>query len=260
MFNPPATHPVYKRILLAENLPVPPFANAAETIASLLVLPIMLFTGAICGIGWAVNISCVLAEEQRHHTYDLLGLTPHGTLGLCWFAAAACLHRHRGFSNISSRNAMLGRIAILGIFSLAFVPTLTNQQSENVTIYLMYILALLGTILFDPQSIVMSLLIGMLLPNTRFSRAEPAVAAIVICLSLQILPYLAAAFVMWVVLPGLFSWLGIDGFIAGISVPLLGLTGFVLLREFLIRRLWTELLLHMNADRNEFNAVLQLKA
>jgi hypothetical protein len=260
LHRPPVTHPLYKRVVQAGNLPTPMFTDAAETIASLLVLPIIAFTGAVHGMGWAIAISCVIVSEQRQYTYDVLGLIPGGMLGASWSMSSGCLHRHRKFMNISSPNALLGRIALFGLIFLAFIPVIADGNIEKSTVYLFYGLAVLGAMIIDhAHSIVLSTLIGMLVPQYAISRTEPALGALFGCLVLQVSTYLAAALVIFVALPMLYTMLGISGIIADISVPLLGMSGFVALREFLIRQLWTALLRQLNSDTAEFDALLRLK-
>ncbi len=258
--RPPVTHPLYKRVVQAATLPIPMFADAAETLASLLVLPIVAFTGTVHGLGWAIAISCVIASEQERHTYDVLVLILCFMLGASWSLCSACLHRHRKFINISSLSALMGRIVILGIIFLAFIPIFAMTGAERTTVYLVYGLTALGVMVVDhAQSIVLSSLIGMLVPHYAFSRVEPALGALFICLALQVASYLSAALLTFLILPTFYAVLGINGIIVDISVPLLGFGSFVLLREYLIRRLWAALMKQLNADTAEFDALLRLK-
>jgi hypothetical protein len=260
LFRPPVTHPLYKRVVQAASLPVPPFADAVETIASLLVLPIIAFTGAVHGIGWAISISCVIANEQRRHTYDVLGLMPEGILSASWSLGTACLHRHRKFINISSLNALMGRIAFLGIIFVALVLIFVTSENESGTIYALYgLTAFVALVIDHPQSIVLSALIGMLVPHYALTRSEPSLGALFGCLTLIISTYLIAALFTFLILPTIYTVFGIDGLIADFSIPLLGLGSFVLMREGLIRWLWKSLMKQLNADNAEFDEMIRLK-
>jgi hypothetical protein len=256
----PVTHPLYKRVLQAASLPVPPFVDAAETIASLLVFPIIAFTGAVHGIGWAISISCVIANERRRHTYDVLGLLPDGLLSASWSLGTACLHRHRKFINITSSNALMGRIAILAMGWLMLLPAFISSGADRGTLYAVYgIAAFVALIIDHPQSIIISTLIGMLVPHHTFTRSEPILGAVFGCLALLISTYLITALVTFVILPTLYAALGITGLFAEMSIPLLGLGGFALMREWLIRWLWTSLMQQVNADIAEFDELVRIK-
>jgi hypothetical protein len=255
---PPVTEPLYKRTVHAGRLPTPPFTDAIETIASLLVLPIIFFTGAVHGIGWAISISCVIANEQRRDTYDVLGLLPGGRLGATWAFCTACLHRYRKFINLTSGNALMGRIIVIGMCLLGVSPVFIMRDGALVALF--YVISALGVIIIDHgQAIVLSSLIGMVVPHHPITRAEPALGALLGCLLLQTLSYLGAALVTFWLVPTLYGMLGISGVVADISVPLLGLGSFIGLREFMIRQLWATLLRQLNADTDEFKAVLRFK-
>src|ERR1044071_8648653 len=56
---------------------------------------LMMLSGTISGMILTLRISNRIAIEQRSRTYDLLCLTPGGTIRTLWAICMGCLHREQ---------------------------------------------------------------------------------------------------------------------------------------------------------------------
>ena len=82
---------------------------------------LMALSGTISGIILTLRISNRITSEQQSRTYDLLCLTPGGTIRTLWAICTGCLHREQAFEILNSGEAWVVRLGL-------FVPFIVSSQ------------------------------------------------------------------------------------------------------------------------------------
>lgn len=215
-----------------------------EAIGLLLVVPMMIFTSSVYGIGWAVSISGALAEERQRERYDLLCMILGGTLAVNTGLCRACLHRNRTFSNMTSRETWLGRTIIAAAIGLYIINESLVQNDTLTLLLLLSSLVLLALITyFDHMySTVLCSLLGMLIPTYTRNRGDAQFMAFLSFLVLQILTYTLTLLAIMLLYPGFL-----------IAAHLISLLLYVGLREGCVWLLWRLLAKRLGADSKELD-------
>ena len=222
------------------------------------LLPLLLaltfvFSGTLYGTVWTIIVSGALARERREGTYELLCLSPSGALGACWRIAAGCLHRSDAFQRV----AKYVRRSVLLISIPAFLIAINNIAPELAPpIRWLLVLVNMGAIITAfavdlAQSVVVSNLVGMLVPTYIQRRIDTQVWSAGIFLALQLLTYLLMWQIGFRAVNVLFDGLALNGWLADLTLPLLRLWLFYAARERLIRYLWDILLERLGAVPHE---------
>ncbi|HLV37254.1 MAG TPA: hypothetical protein VKY59_19200 [Spirillospora sp.] len=240
------------------------FVVPAAGVLGFLLLPVLLPPiTTLAGGFWAAVISGTVVREHNTHTYELLCLAPNGSLGANWVIASGCLHRGEYFAALRGAvyvaltiGAMfLGLLALVAMFmALRASPTHTLIVAVRTITDLAVILALFH--FHYVQSMVLSALVGVYVPTTFRSSIDAPWLAFGLFEVIQLGTYTAVA-LFHVLLAPVFEQITPDNWLAYISVPLLYLLVFTLLRELIILHLWGSLSSRLNAGPAEREVLLK---
>jgi len=209
------------------------------------------FQGAIS----AVRIGGLLANLRERGQLDLLCLLPPGAARITWELCAACLHRTRTFSSLSSELVWV----IRSIFILAMVLIIARENRNPwqgpflavTQVGLMYIAFYID----DIQSLIVGTLSGMLSPTYTRTPSDARLYSLLGYLLIQVATYGVVVVVAFILLPAIYQklqWSGLAADILQFVVGILTLYGF---REGLIRALWHTLMNRLDvypADQPQF--------
>jgi hypothetical protein len=186
----------------------------------------------------------VVAQARANNTLDLLCATPRGAFGAIWSLALSQLHRASSFYNRYARRRRiffsLGSVFLVLIFALG--GTVLNTAFVDLDPLLIGVLssfALLVAVYMDYiQSIVVSVLIGMIAPGFSRQRLDAQVLGLSIFLVAQFGAYLIAYLVCFLMLPTIGRMFRLDALSLELVLLLPRLIVFFLIREALIVLLW----------------------
>jgi hypothetical protein len=257
--QPPTTHPLYARVMTAPFQVMPWYsACAIILVAPFLLIPAILFTSAFYSLRWAVTIASTLAREYDTGMFDLLALTPAGAFGTSWSISTAAIHRNESLQQIQSPSSWIVRLAftLLILASLGnFVEPLVPASAEGVMLIfipLLYLFTLSGALYIDHvQSIVLSALVGMVIPTYARGRVDAGAAAFLVFLLLQVTTYALMLLLGFAALPTLLISLGMDEVFIAVLLPILRLLIFYFLREGIIAAVWAILVERLNVTASE---------
>lgn len=220
--------------------------------------PIILFVGFIMlggtlhGVDWALAISDTVAQARANNMLDLLSTTPRGAIGAVWSLALSQLHRASSFFTRYDRRRRiflsLGTLLLVLIFVLG--GTVLNTAFADLDPLLVGVLssfALLVAVYMDYiQSIVVSLLVGMIVPSFSQQRFDAQVFGLSGFLVAQFGTYLVTFLVCFLILPTIGRMFGFDNTSLELILLLPRLLVFFLIREALIVLLWRGLAVRYN--------------
>jgi hypothetical protein len=220
-------------------LALPIFAPLAAVLRS------TLFSGMIYGIRWADEISQSLSQEHQNHTYELLSLLPSGVLAPSWAICMGCLYRSRRFQRmLEQRGAMMRIIAGTGGMFVLVIATSTGDWLK----WALLLAIILLTLHIDlVHSLVLSTLIGLLIPHFSHSRIDVRLWTVGGFLFMQIAAYTLALLVALVIAPDFLSRLSLPLWLLDTAHILIGIAALYGVRECLIAVLWRWLLSIDNA-------------
>lgn len=221
-----------------------------------LILRYSLFYGTFHGALWAVRISHNLAQEREHGRFDLVWLAPPGGLGATMAVCTGCLYRRAAFHRLmTERRFGLWALSFAGIVAILGTQISDDRLAVSPrTLALVEVMVLIAAFYIDAvHSTVLGSLVGMVIPTFSRSSLDARVWALVAFLSLQSTTFLTALLVDLLVMPSLYAAVGVSGWWTELSPPLVSLAVFFLLREGMIRVLWTMLTAQLNADPQDLN-------
>ncbi len=209
---------------------------------------LMILSGTISGMILTLRISNRIADEQQSRTYDLLCLTPGGTIRTLWAICTGCLHREQAFEILNSQEAWIIRLGL-------FVPFIVSSQ-----LFLQRLLGLKGgvTIFWAAgfialfyidhiQATVFGCLSGMLAAQ-QASSMDKRLWAVSVFTAFQVCSYLFTIVIGLFVLPNICGWLTMVGINSEISQILLTVGIFYLTREGMITLGWQRLMNSTNTQ------------
>ena len=224
----------------------------------LAVLRSTLFSGMIYGIQWADEISQSLSQERENHTYELLSLLPSGVLAPSWAICMGCLYRSRRFQRmLEQRGAMM---RIIGSVGGMLVLMIAVNQGD----WLKWA-GLLGVILLTlhidlVHSLVLSALIGLLIPHYGHSRIDVRLWTVGGFLFVQIASYTLALLAALVIAPNLLTGLNLPLWLLDTAHIGIGIAALYIVRECLIAALWRWLLSMDNAVPHDLDSIFRFAA
>ena len=281
LHNPPALHPVFQRTVLLPpatlkrrpmgwaglvvNL-VLSLGQYSPTVLLFLMPLVLLITGIIYGIDCAIRVGSAIAREHENDTFSLLSLSPGGGLGASWAMCTSSLYRNRDFERLNEvmRGAVIvGSIILVGgalltlflqsdkftrpaIPALPTVVNLVNLITVLIAVYIEYL-----------QSTVLGSVVGMFVPTFTENRLDTSLYTFGGFLFLQITTYFLAYLIGFVILPSLYERLYIIGDYTEMSLSILRLTTFFLIREAIITGLWRVIVQRLNASSSELDLSMQ---
>ncbi len=289
--RPPINHPLFKRtagieriskrlMLFAEGLAPATLGTGALLCVAMWFLPyvtllaqlfivwgiaplaFIMVNGTLFGGIWAATIGKNIAAEYTRKRYELLCLSPAGTLLTNWAICTACLHRNQLFHFIhSQRNTIIYQVIIpasalliLG-FTLSAPPPRGAALIANIVGYTCVIVAFFGDYIY---SMVLCSLAGMLSPAVARNSLNAPMWAMSIFLVFQSSSYVVVLVIDLVVLPVIFGLLQLQGLYADLVLALLRLLVFFAVREMVIAYLWRLLLSRLNIDQPELGTMMRM--
>lgn len=281
LHNPPALHPVFKRVVLlpvaTDNQQHVGWASLTihlvlglgqyqPTVLLLLMPFILLFTGITYGIDCAIRVGNAIAKEHENDTFNLLSLSPSGALGASWAMCTSSLYHNRDFDRFHT--IMRGTITIAIITVILIASMLIVGRSEQFTrasqptlptvIHLVDLTVVMLALYFEyMQSAIVGSLIGMFVPTYTHNRVDTRVYTFGGFLLLQITTYFLTYLIGFVILPDLYQRLQIIGQETEMSLSVLRLGVFFIIREIMITVLWRALVERLNARPSELELTMQ---
>lgn len=209
---------------------------------------------------WALNVSSAIAQEHEQNTHDLLCVSPPGAARAYWAIYTGCLHRKKEFMNFNNETTWMIRFlfAIPTVFaSTLWMESRSARGDEQLLLY--FITLILAFYIDQIQSILLGSLVGMVVPTYLHSRFDTRLFVLASFLILQLMSYLFTWLIGFVTLSAIFDALPQSTWIA-VSVPMLRLAIFFLVRESLLRVLWRVLGQRVNASPAELDSMTALGA
>ncbi len=287
--NPPHSHPLFKRTLIANHGVKPRRAGRillmflclfiatgfCWTVLSIwipliLVITLVLANSVYSSI-WAVNISSVIAEEHQQNRYDLLSMSPCGALGVSWAMGMGRLHR----TGLFKWTQLLVRLAttillITLVFTLFFsvfiaakndmppIDQLAQEANSELARSIIYGIALNIAFYIDHvQSSILSSLIGIIASTSIRNHAEARMRALGGFLTAQIAVYTFSVLAVFYILPEICNTLNLTVLATPLIFAVLGLLVFYSIRETVIRITWQRLAAQLNADSAELDFLIR---
>jgi hypothetical protein len=265
--TPPANHPIFQRmvspyydemswVLVAQNV----LLQGQIWFWSLIfvldtrVLILMMFSGTFYGLVWSAMVSGTIAVEREYRMYDLLCLSPSGSLGISWAICTACLHRNQTFAQVNSQEAWSIRVILFIPLVISANILMGRAFSNPGNITIIWLIAFLTVFYLDHvQSIIFGSLLGVLAPHYAPNRFDSRIWACIGFMLVQAISYLLLLLTGVFILPTLFQTVGVHGWYAELSLPVFSVAVFYLLREGIIMRLWRVLTEQLNAAPTELD-------
>ena len=283
--NPPRHHPLFQYVLSKAKREEPKvtsiffmWAFMCSTITFFwtivldwvpyLVLAVLILFNTIYSVRWVLRISATIAREKEHRRYDLLASLPSGLLGISWAISTGCVHRRSSFRWMPYL-MLLGVVCVCFMLSLfvaiaAFVIETNSMHGKEVIADIMLMelgiigFALMVIFYFDHiYSTLTAILIGQIISVDLIDATEARIRAFLAFLSLQFLLYITTYTVMILILPKITQFFGFDGIWNYVSLGLIGIVFFLILREILVKLLWYTLHHIVLADEKEIALVLE---
>jgi hypothetical protein len=212
---------------------------------------LMAFSGTISGMILTLRISNRITIEQRSRTYDLLCLTPGGTIRTLWSICTGSLHREKAFEILNSLEAWVVRFGL-------FIPFIISSQ-----LFLQRILGMKGGVTLTwgigfillfyidhIQATVFGSLSGMLAAQ-QASSVDQRLWATVTFAAFQVFSYLFTIMISLFILPDICQMITGIGISKEISQMVLTVVVFYMMREGVISLAWKRLLDATNTRPND---------
>jgi hypothetical protein len=240
--RPPTRNPLFRRAYSRVEEAAPWYVGCVQWAGILIFLPIIALAGLIYGLGWSVGIANLLGRERENRTFDLLALTPPGPLGMSWAAATGYLYHHRTFSNVNGKGNILARTiamaVVLGGMGLLFDVTTFDVLPSFGALVLIWITLFIAMLIDHVQSIVVTMLVGIIAADAAKSRLSAQLYAFALYSGVQVLTYVVTLAVGLAFLPPLLERLGVNGVFGYLLLMLLRLALFAGTRELLVWLMW----------------------
>ena len=206
-----------------------------------------------CVLVTAVSQTITNARDQGY--YDVLCLIPDGESGVTWVMSIGALYRGWGLNWFRIVVLLISGIPLIALTIHLVIPILLwghsflngatsadiTRSYQQMILDLTSALALIGAFFTGcVQSIVLSVLVGMLLPATMRGSGTP-VWALGTFLLLQIISFLLTSLFGLLILPVLPGILQVGGWWVGLSTPVWLFTFFFGVRELINLLLWRAL-------------------
>jgi len=253
---PAGDHPVFARVLddiyddatrmsrLAQNI----FLQGQIWLWPLLfiidmrLVCLMALSGTLSGMILTLRISNRIANEQQSRTYDLLCLTPGGTIRTLWAICTGCLHREQAFEILNSLEAWVVRFGLFLPFIISSQLFLQRVLGMKGGVTLAWGLGLMGLFYIEHiQATVFGCLSGMLAAQ-QSSSMDKRLWAVTVFAAFQVCSYLFTIVVGLFILPDFCRWLSAIGISTEVSQMILTVGVFYLTREGIITVGWRRLM------------------
>jgi hypothetical protein len=217
---------------------------------------IALISGVLLSVLIVYRATDRIARDYENATFDLLAVTPPGGFGVSWARFTGFIHYGMTLSLLNRmRWLTIGLIFLTGVFTLLtlFVPAVNNgdQQAMNEAwSWLLFYAFLLPMMYFDTRyAVVSGGLLSILVPT--YNSGDARVMSIFAGAALHLSGYLLAALTGGLILPTIYQSLGIMGWLADLSRPVLALVLFVLLHESAVLLLFRAVQERLNGEAGQ---------
>ncbi len=263
--QPAYDHPVFRRVQADVYDDTTPMSRMAQHIllqgqiwlwpllfiVDMRLVCLMALSGTICGMILSVRISSQISGEQHQHTFDLLCLTPGGTLRTIWAICMGSLHREQAFEILNSGEAWIVRLGL-------FVPFIVSSQLLLERLFglkngLTLVWGIGFVILYyidHVQAIVFGCLAGMLTTGQSAS-LDKRLWAMMIFAGFQLGSYFVTAVICLVIAPALYLLSDAIGMNGEIMQVIVAVIVFYVVRERIISLGWQHLMNVTNTEANE---------
>lgn len=212
---------------------------------------LMVLSGTLSGIVLTLRISNRIANEQQSRTYDLLCLTPDGTIRMLWAICTGCLHREQAFDILNSQEAWIVRLGMFLPFVISSQLLLERMLGLKGGVTVIWAVGFVVLFYIDHvQATVFGCLSGMLAAQHRSNINQRLWSAVTFA-GFQIGTYLLTLFISIFVLPAISRVLTLIGIQAELSHVLLTVALFYFVREGMIVLGWRRLLTITNAQPHD---------
>jgi len=207
----------------------------------------------------ALMISMSIRKEQDSYTYDLLCVSPAGSLPINWHIGSGVFYRGELSQQLDGIVRLVlmvsgGVLLTLAVLALLFSGWFSESFIVDAlrVFRIMFEAAVVAAIFYTGyvQSMVLSLIIGILLPHSGLYHAELQLATVVSTLALQISTYMAA---LLLIIPLNISFYGQTLWL-DLFLRLLAFIIVYAIRDLVIVGLWRILVPRLNATPDEFRA------
>jgi hypothetical protein len=214
---------------------------------------LMVFSGTISGMILTLRISNRIANEQRSRTYELLCMTPGGTINTLWAICVGSLHRERAFEILNSAEAWVVRAGLFVPFVISSQLFLQRFLGMKGSVTLIWGLGIIVLFFIDHiQAIVFSSIAGML-GSQQTPSVDQRLWAVIIFGVFQVGSYLFTVITSFFILPTICQVLHLIGISSELSQMILTVVIFYVTREALITFSWRWLILTTNARANDID-------
>jgi hypothetical protein len=201
---------------------------------------------------WSMDIAGTVAREFTQKTYDLQCLMPVGTLGINWIICTGRLHYRDGLMR-----SVVEVFAVIQLFMLTtlflvigIIVTPPGDEEIRLAHFLAIMLSLVAFLYLDHiQAIVCGICIALIAARQTRTVGDARLWALLCFLAVQLGWYIAVLLFCFIGVPFLVEALQLRLVIFGLLLPPLVVGLAFLIREGMIRLLWSRVLLGMNADQ-----------
>ena len=246
---------LYGSIFTGRSFPVMVVGVIAAIPALLLI-----FNGTVLGTHWAMTIAEAIGREYQGERFELLTVTPHGTLEISWLMAIGVIHRtDRLLHAFRNLRTFIG-IVLFALILTMFMNTATligmneferMSQFRNIHSAFTGILVFCGFFLDQIQSIVLGTLVGIWMPTYGQSPQIVRNVAVGVYLTLQ-MSFYACVVGFYILLQNGLINITTGYWLLQFALVSLMFMVFFFLREALIRVVRWLMLRRYQANQQEF--------
>ncbi|MEL7434977.1 MAG: hypothetical protein AAFN11_13615, partial [Chloroflexota bacterium] len=229
---------------------------------ALLVVGAFLFLNSVYAARWAIRIANTILTEKETRRYDLLASLPTGLLGTSWALSTGAIHRRSSFRWMPYLVLMTVITSLIALCTLVTVTFgLLDQISRTDTMLAAHIDFINTGIIAIPfviwfyidhlYSILTAVLVAQVVTVDADYSADGQVMGLLGFMAVQVLIYALTFGIAVVVVPALFSAIGLTGTLPLIFMGILGIVLFIVIREFAVQQLWERLTTALEADAQE---------
>jgi hypothetical protein len=264
LYSPHGTHSTYWAHILANRrtlsilrsekrwakvIPLPTFFVIALVFSGVWVfvvpfLPfILLGTSSLCGVLITTQISGLIAFEHQQKRYEVASMLPMGGAGVHWVISRVIVQNTQVIVYVQVVLGNLCLMVMLAMTGFLVLGGITLVQYFTILTALALIYADLC------QSVISSVLVGMIAANQSSERLSAASFSVVLFLILQVCAYLLILVVCGFVLPLL---------IGGLTLVILQLLFALGIREGIITALWHATVVSLESTRFELEQTIRV--
>jgi hypothetical protein len=203
---------------------------------------VFIVSGVLWGMFVAANTARALTHERRRVALDLLAITPLGQAGVPWHIFAGILHYDIDLVHFNGLRRLAISVVVLPLGMLMPLLALLmlvdrSAVSLETFFWLMIWVALIPAVYLDP---IYGLLVGGLVAilTSQRVRGDAAMQAVAVMIALKMMGYALAGLSAFVLLPLIYRGLGLWGWLAALTIPLVAALLFIAFHEAVIRVLW----------------------